>query len=452
MSSPFSSALTELDGSLQTVQSQLDCLRAALEVDDDQLSRSLTNARQHAAMVRDLIHAERPDADWKDRRGLDQMIHELEIAEARRNQEKRRTKLLDLANELDAGRVKHRFDARTKALNALRLEAVKELRTAAALPEQVKDLPGPKASEWLHWACSLHDPKDASVLTILGRDFAAVEHFTGEIEESYWIPGQRVYESPGQPAEPSVRPAEEPMGIPAVGEEHFSSPLQVGTMPPPEPAVLQPAERPSVDPSPEPADEVLPSFSEHVLSRRYVATWVAAASIVVLCAILFGVHYFHATTSSKPGGTVATAGAKVAGGVQDSESPHADANSTTPLLHRQPVEGAQHQILVSVELCERVTPENIDCWGYVSNLGNESSHVSLYGVDVVDGKGNAFSLSNGQFDFSAGQSSNIPAGSRAKYTVKIPDKDQGARKLTLYLDLSNPGRLEYTFRDVPVAG
>jgi len=451
MSSPFSSALTELDGSLQTIQSQLDCLRAALEVDDDQLSHSLKNARQHAAMVRDLIHAERPDADWKDRRALDQMIQELEIAEARRNQQQRRTKLLDLASELDAGSVKHRSDRRTTALDRLRLEAVKELRTSA-LPEQVKDLPGPKASDWLHWACSLQEVKDASVLTTLSRDFAAVERFTGEIEESYWIPGQRVSESPRQPSEPSVLPGEEPKGIPAVSEAHLSSPPQMGTLPSPEPAVLQPAERPGLDLLPEPVDEASPSFGELVLSKRYVPAWVAVAVIVVLCAALAGIRYFHATTSSKPSGTFATAGAKVAGGVQDSELPHNDAKPTTPLLHRQPVEGAQHQILLSIELCKRVNPESIECWGYVSNLGADSSHVSLYRVDVVDGKGNVYGLkSNGQFDFSTGPSFNILAASRAKYTIKVPDKDGEARTLTLYLDLSNPRGLEYTFRDVPVA-
>jgi hypothetical protein len=103
--------------------------------------------------------------------------------------------LLALANELDAGRVKHRLDARTSALNTLRLEAAKQLRTEAALPQQLKELPGPKASEWLHWACSLHDTKDASVLTTLSRDFAAVERFTNAIEESYWMPGPRVDES-----------------------------------------------------------------------------------------------------------------------------------------------------------------------------------------------------------------------------------------------------------------
>ena len=208
MSSPFSFALTKLDGSLRTIQSQLDCLRAALEVNDDQLSPSLTDARQHAATLRDLIRMERPDANWIE--ALDQLIHELEVdAKARRNQQLR-TKLLDLANELDAGRVKHRFDAHTTALNTLRLEAVKELRMEAALPEQVRDLPGPNASEWLHWACSLQEANDALVVINLRRDFAAVERFAGEMEESYWIPGQRGYEGPTQPSEPSVRPAKEP--------------------------------------------------------------------------------------------------------------------------------------------------------------------------------------------------------------------------------------------------
>ena len=434
MSSSFSSALAELDGSIQTLQSQLDRLRAALEVDDDQLSRSLTNARQRGAMVRDLIHAERPDADWKDRRALDQMIHELEFAKAKRDQEKRRTKLLDLANELKAGGVRHRFAPRTAALENLRLEAVKELETEAALSDQVRDLPGPNASAWLHWACGLQDATDALVLTTLCRDFPTLERFTAEIEESYWIPGQPVYESARQPSGPSVQTAEAPAAealasaaskpVASVGTDEDEPPGNVS-------AQLDSATQSAND-------------AEAPVRRRYVGAWVAAASIVVLGAILAGIHHFHATTNSKPDETVAAPGATVNGVAQDSDA--------TPLLNRQPAEGAQRQILLNIELCKRADPESIECWGYASNLGGQSSQVSLRGVDVVDGKGNAFSLkSNGQFDFSTGNSSNIPAGSRAKYTVKIPDKDREARTLTLYLDLSNPPGLEYTFRDVPVA-
>jgi hypothetical protein len=139
-------------------------------------------------------------------------------------------------------------------------------------------------------------------------------------------------------------------------------------------------------------------------------------------------------------------------GLQAPESPRTHAKLPPSLLQRQPVEGAQDKILLTMELCERVNPQSIECWGYVSNLRDESSDVSLYRADVVDGKGNSFNLSsNGQFDFPTGHSFNIPAGSSVKYTIKIPDKDQDAQTLTLYLDVSNPRDLEYTFRDVPVA-
>lgn len=192
MSSPLWSALAKLDASVQGIQSQIDWLRAALEPDEKQLGQNLNEARQFAGMLRDLIREERPDATWTDRADLELLIHELEIAaQARRNQ-MRRTKLLELASELDAGRVKHRFEARSNALNALRLEAVKQLRAEASRTEQDKELPGPDdAGEWLHWALSLQESTDPMVLGSLRRDFSAVERFVGEMEESYWIPGVR---------------------------------------------------------------------------------------------------------------------------------------------------------------------------------------------------------------------------------------------------------------------
>ena len=74
MSSDFSSALANLDSSIEALQSQLDCLRAALDFNDQQVSTSLANADHHAAMLRDMVRAKRPDADWMDRGGLDQLI------------------------------------------------------------------------------------------------------------------------------------------------------------------------------------------------------------------------------------------------------------------------------------------------------------------------------------------------------------------------------------------
>jgi hypothetical protein len=209
MSSPFSSELAKLDGSLQSIQYQLDSLRAALEVNDDQLSTSVTEARQHATILRNLIRTERPDANWADRESLNQLIRELEIE--RRNRQCR-AKLLELASELDAGSVKHRLNARCTALNTLRLEAVKELQSQAALAKEVKDLPGPSAGEWIHWACTLQDNRDATILMNLRRDFGTLERFASEMEESYWIPGQPVRDGSNQPSEASI-------GSPEAGAE-----------------------------------------------------------------------------------------------------------------------------------------------------------------------------------------------------------------------------------------
>jgi|HubBroStandDraft_2_1064218.scaffolds.fasta_scaffold11866_3 protein TonB len=206
MSSPISSALAKLDGSLQTVQSQVEFLRAGLEVNDSQLSYSLADARQNAAVVRDLIRAERSDASWDDRGTLDYLIHELEVAAHEQRNEQRRMKLLELGDEFEAGAVRHRSEARTAALNSLRQEALQELRAQAAIPEQEKELPGPDAGQWLHWACNLQEEKDADALTCLRTDFPALDHFAGEMEESYWMPGERIRRIPIQPSSPS-RPA-----------------------------------------------------------------------------------------------------------------------------------------------------------------------------------------------------------------------------------------------------
>ncbi len=206
MSSPISSALAKLDGSLQTVQSQVDSLRAGLEVNDSQLSYSLADARQNAAVVRDLIRAERSDASWDDRGTLEYLIHELEVAAHEQRNEQRRMKLLELGDEFEAGAVRHRSEARTAALNSLRLEAIQELRAQAAIPEQEIELPGPDAGQWLHWACNLQEEKDADALTYLRNDFPALDHFAGEMEESYWMPGDRIRRIPIQPSSPS-RPA-----------------------------------------------------------------------------------------------------------------------------------------------------------------------------------------------------------------------------------------------------
>ncbi len=206
MSSAFWSELAKLDDSLLAIQSQVDWMRAGFEFDDDQLMQSLTKARQHGATVRDLVRVERADAEWSDRESLERLIHELEVAAQERRNQQRRNKLLELANELDAGTVTHRLEARATALVKLRQEAVKQLRTEATAGGQVKDLPGPAAGQWLHWACNLQEEKDGFILSRLRRDFAAVERFVAAMEESYWVPGKVAPESLSQPSEGPARP------------------------------------------------------------------------------------------------------------------------------------------------------------------------------------------------------------------------------------------------------
>jgi hypothetical protein len=214
MSSAFWSELAKLDDSLLAVQSQVDWMRAGFEFDDDQLTQNVTEARQHGAALRDLVHVERADAKWSDRQSLERLIHELEIAAQERRNQQRRNKLSDLANELEAGTIKHRLEARAAVLSKLRQEAVKQLKTEAALADQVKDLPGPAANQWLRWACNLQEEKDGFALSRLRKDFTAVDRFVAAMEESYFVPGKVSPESARQASEGPSRPRSPQPGAP----------------------------------------------------------------------------------------------------------------------------------------------------------------------------------------------------------------------------------------------
>jgi len=186
MLSPFSSALTKLDDSLETIQVQFERVRAGLEANEDALRMGLVDACHYATILSDLISAQRAGANEIDHESLDQLIHELKIL---RCTEGGRLKLLNLASELSVGRVHHHRVNRTEELNKLRLRAVKELRGMAARSSQEKKLPGPRSSKWLHWACGLQEENDAALLQNLRRDFPGLEEFIAAIDERYWVSG-----------------------------------------------------------------------------------------------------------------------------------------------------------------------------------------------------------------------------------------------------------------------
>ncbi len=546
---PFLTALTDLDSRVQAAEAQLERLYAALQFDEQSLLAILQDASVHATALADLIRAERPQAQWNDRPSLDSLLEQLELDAEAKRREQRCARLLDLADELQAGQVRHRFEARTTVLNKLRLEAVQELRAKAGVPLQAKELPGPGVSEWLNWAFNLKDDEDATAIAQLREDFGALERFAGEMEDIYWLPGRTArtvvadtaaakpasaefsaaVSAPGngrprsgkaedgvagvmagayaeqghtatQPVAPETRERADVASrersatatLPAqdVVEENASTAALPTAMAAPAAERPSPSEAPAqlpqetFDTAPAPAaladseDAREPAADDsdgEVVPRRKwpVIAWAAPAGFLVLSALFFAVlHHLHARNDGKPASTVQAATAGAAPGslgadltpesepavpdpaVGNTAGPTA-AGATKPnlpMLHRQPAEGAQDSIALSLEQCDRGTPDHVECWGYVSNVGGANSRVSLDRVDVVDGRGNSFSLDrNGQFAFPSGRSSNVAPGDKVRFTVKVPDKDADARTLTLYMDLSNPRNLEYTFRDVPIA-
>lgn len=200
MSPTLLSALAKLDDSVRVLEEHLDCLSAGLEVSKDEFIQRLSEARQNADTVRELLRAKRSDVDWADRQSLEQLIHDLEADEAARKELTLR-RLVELADELSGGTITHRLKARVAGLEALRQAAVNELLAEAA-QEQPKELSGPDARAWMHWACGLQESEDATQSSALERDFPAVVRFVSEMEESYWQP-RKSHEIPGQVDETS---------------------------------------------------------------------------------------------------------------------------------------------------------------------------------------------------------------------------------------------------------
>ena len=186
--SSLSTLLAKLDESIRVLETQVNRVGAGLDVARDEFVQNVNEARQHADAVREALCAQDPDVKWTNRESLDDWIRELKGAEAGRNQQ-RIKKLLDLAEELNGGTITHRLKSRVAALEELRQGAVCELRAEAA-KEHGKEIPGPRAAVWLHWACGLQGDASASAaqLLVLERDFPAVVQFLGEMEESYWQP------------------------------------------------------------------------------------------------------------------------------------------------------------------------------------------------------------------------------------------------------------------------
>jgi hypothetical protein len=394
MSSLWHSTRASLDDSLALLCESLGKLKASKSVDIADVIKQLETAAEFGQRLRSLVSSELPDASWQNREELDALVEQIQKNLQARAVEQLRSRLLALATQLERGSIVHRRAFRVEQLNQLRDEAINELRSQAGVEGPPSTLPGPEADEWIEWAFGLDESDDAESLKALRNRFPRLDDLIANLEPKMW----RAAESPTQGITPEPERSAEAF--------HGTS----STAPAIASGITASAEEPQ---------------------RRKWRMLLATTAVLVLAAVGAIQWKWNRNRTSTSNGPV---------------------KSEPPLVRRQPIEGAQGMILVTIEFCQRMDSQSIECWGYVSNLRGENCNVSLSRADVVDGKGNTFKLSGvGQFDFSTGDRSTIPAGSSVKYTIKIPDKDQDARTLSLYLDLSNPRDLEYTFRDVPIS-
>lgn len=436
MSSSWNVSRTSLDNSLNVLSTSLEKLKAAQPLDIPSIVDNLTIAAESARNLRAYVQSELPEANWTNRTELDALLAKIEGLQRNRAIERVRTRLLALAAELGNGQIVHRRAARVDQLNQLRSEAIEGLRLKAVEPLP-QELPGPQTEIWIDWACALKEPEDSEALGTLCNSFPPLYEFVVNLDRSMWV-GASEGKSREQ-APPPPKPPAATSNSAAAGNAAASSQPPVAFA---ENAVAtDDAVRAAV---PSAFDKYADDVPADQPGKKLPVNTVAIAGAAVVLLAIVGAFEWS-THKGADNNAVRANERKI-------ETPAPAPVPATPvLLHKQPDEGAQDKILLTVESCARKNQRNIECWGYVSNLRSESSDVSLSRSDVIDGKGNTFNLtSNGQFDFDTGRNSSIAPGSNAKYTLKIPDVDPSVKTLTVYLDVSRPRGLEYTFRDVPI--
>lgn len=187
MSSLWQSTRTSLDDSLALFCASLEDIKAAKPVDIKYAIEQLTTATESARNLRALISSEMPEASWKNREELEALLEKIERLVEARAIAQMRNRLLALANELERGSVVHRRAVRVEQLNQLRDQAIKELRSQAAVAGTPLTLPGPEADEWIEWAGHLQEPEDTESLQALRRGFAHLDDFIANLEPDMWV-------------------------------------------------------------------------------------------------------------------------------------------------------------------------------------------------------------------------------------------------------------------------
>lgn len=191
MSSSWASALASLDHDLALLCDSLDKIEAARSIDVAEIVDQLKAVADSSGNLRALVLSELPEVSWQDRQELEVFLEEISRRVEAREIERKRSRLLALAAEIEGGTITHRRAARVTQLNRLREDAVEELRAHAAekLPPAV---PGPESHRWMEWACSLTEPDDTASLQALRDGFPFVDEFIANLEPGMWMFGEHV--------------------------------------------------------------------------------------------------------------------------------------------------------------------------------------------------------------------------------------------------------------------
>jgi periplasmic protein TonB len=183
MSSTSQETRARLDDSLVLPVESWGHLKAGRSIELKEVVAQLKLAAEAAEKLRSFVLSERPGASWKNRQELDAILESIDKEIRVRTL---RSQLLDLAAELERGRVAHRRAARVEQLNQYRDQAIKELRTKAGSKAVPAVLPGPAADQWFDWACALEEPGDTKALETLRSSFPALDDFVSHLEPGMW--------------------------------------------------------------------------------------------------------------------------------------------------------------------------------------------------------------------------------------------------------------------------
>lgn len=232
-----SDTLQKLEEKARRLREKINLLEAGQQVDRSDVSTELTELLDLSQNLRDAISSEDSGAQWRSKEELHALVTRLDEVAVRRQ------RYLDLVQRLESGTVTHRRERTREERLQERDAAVAELLEISAQPI-VPELPGPEASEWLEWACSLDDSTQDPNLKLLKMFFPRLDDFVRQMEIEMWHDGE---------VEREDAKAAEPAGIHVVSQQEAAVSVAVA-----EPIVQAPASHPEPEAKAEELEELGP--------------------------------------------------------------------------------------------------------------------------------------------------------------------------------------------------